>query len=200
MARRLRQRMHRALLWLAADGRCCLCGCPLPPDWHADHVAPWSVSRETNVFDMQALCPPCNAKKGGRMTLEEKVRRAYHLCDQIAHFTSVMRKPQRETLRFLRDIATGLGGGAWPYLTAPGFLVEEIVPGGGKSFIAVMAASVLVGSGLFDTALWFSPRLTLLEQAKDDFADTSVGRAVHGPPVNVFNPAGLIPQELPDKL
>ena len=64
MSRTLRSKKLRTMLWLAADGKCQLCGCELPDDWHADHVVPWSVKQETNVHDMQALCPKCNLTKG----------------------------------------------------------------------------------------------------------------------------------------
>jgi len=62
--RRLASKRLRAALWLAADGKCSICGVELPANWHADHVVPWSVSKRTNVHEMQALCPACNLKKG----------------------------------------------------------------------------------------------------------------------------------------
>jgi len=184
------------MLWLAAGGRCQLCGEALPDDWHADHLTPWIVSGVTNIFDMQALCPPCNLRKGRKMALSDNVMKAHELCDRIAYFAGLLRKPQREALALLREIATGIGGGAFPYLTSPGHLVAEVVPGGGKSFIAVMACSVLVGSGLFDVAVWLTPRTTLLEQAKEDFADTSIARKHLQKKISIFNPAGLIPHRL----
>jgi hypothetical protein len=194
----LRSRRLRDLLWLAADGKCQLCGRELPDDWHADHITPYSVAGETNVFDMQALCPRCNLEKGDRMVLCDKVSRAQKLCDQIAHFGSALRSHQLETVRMLRGIAVGMGGGDWPYMTSPGFLVEEIVPGGGKSPAAVMCASVLVGSGLFDVAFWISPRLTLIQQALEDFSNTGIAMQKFGKPIPIFNPARLMPQEVPD--
>jgi 5-methylcytosine-specific restriction endonuclease McrA len=57
----------RALLYYEHDGKCALCGCELPDDWHADHIVPWVVSHETNVHDMQPLCPNCNRAKGSKM-------------------------------------------------------------------------------------------------------------------------------------
>ena len=64
--RYLRNRTLRNLLYKAAEGRCALCGKPLPANWHADHVEPWVRSRRTNVLGMQATCPTCNARKGAR--------------------------------------------------------------------------------------------------------------------------------------
>ena len=71
--RRFGQR-EKAALYLAADGRCqcdgCTacgmdgCGAELEPGWHADHVQPHSRDGKTDVINGQALCPPCNRKKG----------------------------------------------------------------------------------------------------------------------------------------
>jgi superfamily II DNA or RNA helicase len=59
---------ERTALFLAADGRCQLCGVDLEPGWHVDHMTPWSRGGETDVINGQALCPTCNLKKGNRMT------------------------------------------------------------------------------------------------------------------------------------
>ena len=56
----------RAILYYSADGMCQKCNNPLPDDWHADHIIPWSVTQRTNVFEMQALCPACNLRKGDK--------------------------------------------------------------------------------------------------------------------------------------
>lgn len=62
--RTLRSKKLRAALWIKAKGKCQLCGCELPWPWHADHIDAWIKTGVTNVHDMQALCPPCNLKKG----------------------------------------------------------------------------------------------------------------------------------------
>jgi len=62
--RTLRSKRLRALLWIAARGKCQICGHPLGEDWHADHIVAWCKSRRTNVHEMQALCRRCNLKKG----------------------------------------------------------------------------------------------------------------------------------------
>ncbi len=65
--RTLRSKRLRAALWMAANGKCRICGNDLGDDWHADHIVPWSVSKRTNVHEMQALCPACNLRKGKNM-------------------------------------------------------------------------------------------------------------------------------------
>lgn len=76
--RRRFSRRERSALYLAADGRCQCKGCPacgsgaceaeLEPGWHADHIQPHSRDGETDVINGQALCPPCNRKKGNQVT------------------------------------------------------------------------------------------------------------------------------------
>lgn len=60
---------ERAALYLAADGRCSNpeCGVELEPGWHSDHIDPHSQGGPTDVINGQALCPPCNLKKGNRV-------------------------------------------------------------------------------------------------------------------------------------
>jgi 5-methylcytosine-specific restriction endonuclease McrA len=68
MKRRRLKTWERAQLYRIAKGMCSNpeCGKPLPPDWHADHTIPFVVSGRTNVYEMKALCPACNLKKGAR--------------------------------------------------------------------------------------------------------------------------------------
>ena len=68
MARCLRSKKLRWLLWEGADGKCSICHCELDPDnWHADHIIPFSKTNWTNVHEMQALCPKCNLRKGSKV-------------------------------------------------------------------------------------------------------------------------------------
>jgi superfamily II DNA or RNA helicase len=66
MSRFFNPKQKQALLTMA-NGRCDICGIELPNDWHADHVIPHSKGGPTDVINGQALCPPCNLKKGNRM-------------------------------------------------------------------------------------------------------------------------------------
>lgn len=63
----LRSAAQRAALFFSADGKCEVCGSELERDWQADHSVPWRVTHETNIFGMQALCPKCNKRKGGKV-------------------------------------------------------------------------------------------------------------------------------------
>jgi len=56
----------RVALFLAARGHCTVCGAPLQPGWHGDHVKPVSAGGATEPANGQALCPRCNLKKGAR--------------------------------------------------------------------------------------------------------------------------------------
>lgn len=67
MNRRLFSRREKAILYLLAGGRCQSCSRLLPDDWHGDHKNPYSLGGETDLLNGQALCPPCNLRKGARM-------------------------------------------------------------------------------------------------------------------------------------
>lgn len=62
--KRFFNRAQRAALYIAADGKCQICGTPLSEGWHADHIEPYSLGGATNMANGQALCPACNLKKG----------------------------------------------------------------------------------------------------------------------------------------
>ncbi|HEY9372568.1 DEAD/DEAH box helicase [Streptomyces sp.] len=59
---------ERTALYLAADGLCEKCGAELDPGWHGDHVIPYSRGGKTDLINGQALCPPCNLKKGNTVS------------------------------------------------------------------------------------------------------------------------------------
>lgn len=59
---------ERVALYLASNGKCTNCGADLEPGWHADHEQPHSKGGATDVINGQALCPPCNLKKGAKLS------------------------------------------------------------------------------------------------------------------------------------
>ncbi len=58
---------QRLALAKASSWKCAICGDPLPDNFHADHIIPYSKGGCTDVANGQALCPLCNLKKGNRM-------------------------------------------------------------------------------------------------------------------------------------
>lgn len=133
----LRNKKHRALLYYDANGKCQMCGCDLPGDWHADHIEPWSSTGRTNVHEMQALCPDCNQRKG----------------DQIVDIQP--RKFWIDTRNILEDkIASG-----------DDKLVELSECGSGKSSLPPLVSYMLYEANIIDGLIWSLPRINLAKQA-----------------------------------
>jgi 5-methylcytosine-specific restriction endonuclease McrA len=65
MNRSFSKNQRRLLLWLSA-GFCQLCGKRLYESFHADHIKPHSKGGTTTTRNGQALCPPCNLRKGSK--------------------------------------------------------------------------------------------------------------------------------------
>ena len=61
---------QRIAIMQSAQGKCQICGNPLPVDWHCDHITPYSKGGITDVINGQALCPSCNLSKGNRSMSE----------------------------------------------------------------------------------------------------------------------------------
>lgn len=136
--RTLRSRKLRNLLWIAADGKCKLCGCNLDPNnWHADHIVPWSKTHRTNVFDMQALCPSCNLKKGS------------HGMKPRTFFTN----SRRILASKVRDCYNQF--------------VALVECGSGKSTLPPAFAYDLKRAGVIDALMWLVPRKSLVKQAEE---------------------------------
>ncbi len=115
--RTLRSKRLRALLWRAAGGRCQRCGGELGDDWEADHSVPWTLTHETNVHQMQALCRACNKRKA-KMQL---------------------RSFQREFIGYCRDLLSGAATQRHVRLLC--------APGAGKSTIPMIVDAELLGRG-----------------------------------------------------
>ena len=109
--RRLFNQSERNALWLAADGRCAICGCELELGWHADHETPYAKGGATDVVNGQALCPPCNLKKAtkapGRYGWQDQALAEF--LDSQGDFLAVATPGAGKTRFALRAIAhTGL--------------------------------------------------------------------------------------------
>lgn len=66
MTTRRFSRKQRRYLSILAGGHCALCGKPLNGTLHADHIRAFAAGGATDLANGQALCPPCNLKKGAK--------------------------------------------------------------------------------------------------------------------------------------
>ena len=105
-------RREKTALFLAADGRCEICGVDLHPDWQADHIKAWSKGGDTDVINGQALCPKCNLKKGS---------------SDVITFEKLRKWQKRFVTKFQQ----------WAQVT---FLLVAL-PGGGKTIAALYATA-----------------------------------------------------------
>ncbi len=62
--RRFFTHRQRTILRLLAGNRCSRCGCVLTHRFHADHKHAFSKGGPTTLQNGQALCQPCNQRKG----------------------------------------------------------------------------------------------------------------------------------------
>lgn len=159
--RLLRSKRHRALLWCAQDGRCALCGEPLPERWHGDHTVPWRLTHRTNVFEMGATCPRCNLQKGAKMdqgdfwfdftkyfTLAPSFREQDGQVEACKLAASVTKLPS-EVVTWLFQLVTGYG----------------------KTLLAYMVFAILRQRDLVDRMLVLVPTDDQRTQFADDSQD-----------------------------
>lgn len=64
----------RTVLFMAADGKCQMCGIELTDGWHADHIIPFSRNGDTDIANAQALCPRCNLQKGSKISMTDRYK------------------------------------------------------------------------------------------------------------------------------
>jgi hypothetical protein len=162
MARTLRSKRLRALLWHATGGKCAICGSDLDErTFQADHIIPWKTSRRTNVHEMQAVCPKCNQQKGGtekRMTSQDAIN--------LNGYYPGQRESHMKVMNILRDWVEG----RWDRAEAGG-----VLPCGyGKSLLIHGIAIDARAQGLAACTLVLNDTEYLRDQMldKDKVADT----------------------------
>lgn len=131
---------RRVLAWLAA-GRCQLCGAKLANDFHADHVVPFAHGGKTQTSNGQALCGPCNLRKGSSM-----IRLRPWQQEALA-----------KALRWLVDERVDRH-----------FLINA-APGAGKTISACVIAGALIERNEIDRVIVIAPRSEVVNQWANDF-------------------------------
>lgn len=143
MKRRFSRRQRRILAWIAA-GRCTQCGQPLQPDFHADHRIPFAYGGPTLIQNGQALCGPCNRRKGTTI-LQLKLRPWQQAALRKALTWLVEERQDRR------------------------FLINAAAPGAGKTRVSCAIAQALLAMGEIDRVIVIAPRAEVVQQWADDF-------------------------------
>ena len=133
---------QRKSLYNSSEGRCQSCGKPLPENWHADHIIPFSKGGETHLANGQALCPSCNLSKSNTMKVKRK--------------TFEPRKWQRACF--------------YDYISREKEVYSiGAVPGAGKSKTAAMICSHLLEEHIVDFFFVISPQENKKPEWREDF-------------------------------
>lgn len=157
----LRSPKLRAALYYSADGRCQNCGVELPADWHADHVIPYRTSGHTNLFEMQALCPPCNLRKGSKMLTSENPLSQINLGEEE------IRQGQRAAITMIVQRVYDVVSGRKPFDEESQHTAIVLPTRYGKTDVIRASAALLYGSGMISNALILAPYTLIRDQTVD---------------------------------
>lgn len=149
--------IQRVEIFNRSGGHCQSCGVPIAlSNFHADHIIPWSKGGKTNLSNAQALCPNCNLKKSGTMTLN------YHM-HMPAGFEA--RKWQDDFLkRFFMSALKQLNENP---ADIQAFILHAF-PATGKTLAQCLAARTLIEHGYIDQVVILVPSKTLRKQMHED--------------------------------
>ena len=157
---------QRVALYLRSGGHCAICGCLLnPASWHADHRIPFAHGGPTELWNGQALCPPCNLLKSMDFDLNGVVPSGLELRPwQLQFLTRTDRRADGEHLGFLRH--------ATLQATTPSdqerkAYVLNAFPGTGKTKAAFTGAKYLLMHNVVDTVIYLVPSDNLRKSAAD---------------------------------
>lgn len=135
--------------YLVARGKCENCGKPLEPNWHADHIQPYSKGGTTTLDNLQALCPECNWKKGAKV--------------------NELSLPDWFKLRDWQEVASE----TYQRKTAKDFLTVA-TPGAGKTFFALYLALLHLQDKSIDRVVVVCPSDYLSRQWAQDAAKLGI--------------------------
>lgn len=142
--RTLRSKHERNRLYIAADGKCQICGNSLDDDWQVDHIIPYSIVQKTEISNLQVVCKRCNLKKGNKMLRKHQVELINLINKLILKYKETGELPKNP-------------------------IVIEAFPGSGKSSHPVIALKLLKDAGIIDKLCWVVPRISLKNQGAEEF-------------------------------
>ena len=141
------RRSERAVLYIAAGGKCSQCREPLTDGWHADHIRPFSKGGMTDLSNGQALCPPCNLSKGTTMN-------AGPYSDAF--------EPRDFQARLISTVLDR-------YEAGERLTVAVASPGSGKTLAYQAIATELIRAGVIDYVAAYAPRIALAAQCEIEY-------------------------------
>jgi superfamily II DNA or RNA helicase len=127
---------------MLAAARCGLCGRQLPSVFHVDHRRAFARGGPTTLLNAQAVCGPCNLKKGTKTML--KLR-------------PWQREAHDQAITWLTETRTDRH-----------FLINA-APGAGKTLATCAIAATLIGKGEIDRVVVIAPRTEVVNQWAADF-------------------------------
>lgn len=156
---------ERFALFLASDGLCSRCRQPLQPEFHADHIVPYSKGGLTDVVNGQALCAACNLKKGATMAVDNSTVRGVAFRDwQMSASEDFQNK--RRPQDYLVSATPGAGKTTMALGIAQGLLDERAV-----DQVVVVVPTDTLRTQWADSAAQFGINLMPAKDASDYFKD-----------------------------
>ncbi len=143
---------ERVALYLTAKGKCSLCGIKLTATWEPDHVEPYSKGGATDVVNGQALCRPCNRRKGNSVDNFPEIK----LPEGFIPF-DWQDQAMRKWEQYIKS-------------DDPTLFLAAVTPGAGKTNWALMVASLAFKKGWIDRLVVVVPTGGLTEQWADEAA------------------------------
>lgn len=139
---------ERFALRLGAGNICEDCGTKLNPGFHADHVIPYSKGGPTKLINGQALCPKCNLTKGNKMEPTINIQHPEANRNwQVNCLTEMKTKFENKKNQF----------------------IVSVVPGGGKTRLALAWAKYLIAVDAIDFIVVVSPSIGI----KDNWVESA---------------------------